>query len=56
MGQYCYLINKQEKIKVEAYKLSGGGDYELRIEEGKKLTYLPILTCCSNASATLSSL
>lgn len=37
MGQYCYLINKEKRIRTEAYKLSGGGEELLRIEEPEKL-------------------
>ena len=37
MGSYCYLINKEKRIKAEAYKYSGGGKQVLRIEQPKKL-------------------
>lgn len=37
MGQYCYLINKNERIRVEAYKLSGGGEDSFSIEQEKHL-------------------
>lgn len=37
MGQYCYLINKEKKIRTEAYKLSGGGEDCISIEESEKL-------------------
>ncbi len=37
MGQYCYLINKEKRIRTEAYKLSGGGEEVLRIEQPEQL-------------------
>jgi hypothetical protein len=37
MGQYCYLINRDNKICVEAYKLTGGGEEVLRIESHESL-------------------
>lgn len=37
MGQYCYLINRDERIKAEAYKVSLGGEDANSIEEPEKL-------------------
>ena len=37
MGQYCFLINKQKRIRTEAYKLSAGAEEVMRIEEPEKL-------------------
>lgn len=43
MGQYCYLINKEKRIMVEAYKLTGGGEYSVSFNKnvvlGKFLEY-----------------
>jgi hypothetical protein len=33
MGQYAYLINKENRIRCEAYKISGGGEDSFEIEE-----------------------
>lgn len=38
MGQYVYLINKEERICCEAYKIGGGGTNSLEIESPKTLT------------------
>ena len=37
MGQYCYLINEEKRIMVEAYKLTGGGEYQFSIEQPDEL-------------------
>ncbi len=38
MGQYTYLVNKQEMIYVEAYKITGGGKSNPTIEDVDNLT------------------
>jgi hypothetical protein len=38
MGQYTYLVNIEEMIYVEAYKITGGGESNPDIEELEKLT------------------
>ena len=43
MGQYAFLINKENKIRCESHKISGGGEYCEAIENpemlGKFLEY-----------------
>jgi len=38
MGQFCYLINRKEKIQVEAYQLTASGNQINDIQEPEKLT------------------
>jgi hypothetical protein len=33
MGQYAYLINREQRICCESHKISGGGEGLTRIEE-----------------------
>lgn len=51
MGQYCYLIDEFNELRVEAYKLSGGGEEVLRIEKEELL--VRFLEFCKENGSTI---